>query len=181
MIEPRRPKVNAFSAFVELVSRACEKLYPGIGRYDRIVYGRVVRISRGVGRATASSKLWSADIELLLPDLSPDSSRGIIKDVPIDPVEISGDGRALFPVVSVGLVVRLGWMYGRRDLPFIQSFTAEGQVLPYADDGQLSSVIARALTLLSYPRQTAVGPGPMGPEYAELMKIIMTLPGGGPL
>lgn len=176
------PRRNEFTDFLKLVRLACEKLYPGIGRYDRVVYGRINRINRNVGTATASSKLWSVDVELLNPDLTSDTVRGIVRDVPIDPVEISGDGRALFPVISTGLVVRLGWMYGRRDLPYIASFTSEGQVLPYQKDGELSTQIARALELLASMRKSAVGPVPMDPQkYIELQQIIMTLPGGGSL
>ena len=179
-MDMRPAKGNPFVRFMELTRLACERLYPGIGRYDRVVYGRISNISRNVGRATASSKLWSVDVELLSPDLSVDKVRGTSKDVPIDPVEISGDGRALFPVISVGLVVRLGWMYGRRDLPYIVAFTTEGQVLPFQKDGELSTSIANALNLLAWMRQSAVGPVPMDVDKElELRRIIASLPGGG--
>lgn len=181
-MELRRKRRNEFAEFVKLVRLVCEKLYPGIGRYDRVVYGRINRVNRNVGTATAASKLWSVDVELLNPDLSSDTVRGVVKDVPIDPIEITGDGRAMFPVISIGLVVRLGWMYGRRDLPYIVSFTSEGQSLPYQKDGELTTLIAEALELLSSLRESAVGPVPMDPEkFVRLRQIIMTLPGGGAL
>lgn len=169
---------STFKGFLELVRRSCEKLYPGIGRYDRVVYARIKRVSKGVGRSTAASKLWSVDVEILLPDLTLDPVRGIIKDVPVDPVEISTDGRAMFPIFFTGLIVRLGWMYGRRDLPYIAGVTTEQQVLPYAKDGELTPLLAEALMILARLRTSAVGPVPMKPtDYLALQQLLLNLPG----
>lgn len=169
---------STFKAFLELVRRACEKLYPGIGRYDRVVYARIKRVSKGTGRATASSKLWSVDVEILLPDLSLDPVRGVIKDVPVDPVEIATDGRAIFPVFFTGLIVRLGWMYGRRDLPYIAGVTTEQQVLPYSKDGELTPMLAEAFMILARMRSSAVGPVPINPnDYLALQQLLLNLPG----
>ena len=169
---------NSFSSFVELVRRSCDKLYPGIGRYDRVVYGRVVRVFTSSGRVTEGAKLWSVDIEILGSNLAPDPRRGIIKDVPLDPVEVSDDGRALFPVVFVGTIVRMGWMYADRSLPYIVSITAEGLRLPDGSSGQLSSVIGDLLEILSRMRDSAAGPAVMrAQDLIEFQRILASLPG----
>lgn len=170
-------KTNPYQAFRELVRRTTQALYPGIGRYDRVVYGRVTKVFSSSGRVTVGSKLWSVDVELLDRNLEPDSSRGIIRDVPVDPFELSRDGRALFPVVFTGLVVRLGWMYADRSLPYIVSITAEGQRLPYTSDGQMSALIAEALQLLANLRDSAAGPVAMrANDLIRLQQIIAALP-----
>lgn len=169
---------NTFDSFVELVKRACSKLYPGIGYYDRTVYARVVGTFNSSGRVTAGSKLWSVDLEILGPDLQPDRSRAPIKDVPVDPLEVSDDGRALFPVLFEGTIVRLGWMYANRSLPYIVSITAEWMRLPSGSSGQLSVLVGDALEILARLRDSASGPVVMkAQDYAELRRIISSLPG----
>lgn len=174
-----REKSNPWTNFVELVRRACEGLYPGIGRYDRVVYGRITKVFSSSGRVTAGSKLWSVDVEILDRNLAPDTRRGTIKDVPVDPFELARDGRALFPVLFTGLIVRMGWMYGDRSLPYVVSVTAEGQRLPFTADGQLSPLLAEALEILGRLRDSAAGPVAMRANDAiRLAQIIQTLPGG---
>lgn len=169
---------NSFDTFVELVKRACDRLYPGIGYYDRVVYARVVGVFYSSGRVTEGAKLWSVDVEILGPDLKPDTRRARIKDVPVDPLEVSDDGRALFPVLFEGTVLRLGWMYGNRAFPYIASITAEGMRLPEGSSGQLSVLLGDALEILARLRDSAAGPVVMKPnDYAELMRIISSLPG----
>lgn len=43
-MDMRPAKGNPFVRFMELTRLACERLYPGIGRYDRVVYGRISNI-----------------------------------------------------------------------------------------------------------------------------------------
>lgn len=164
-------------SFLDLVRRACEQLFPGIGRYDRVVYGKVVSVSQLAGQVTSAMKCWSCDIQLLNPDLSDDKRRQPIKDVPVDPIDINSSGAALFSTPFVGMIVRVGWMYGNRAYPFIHSFTAEGQVVPLDSLGQFSGFLFDAVQLLSMPRQTAVGPGPYDPDtMAKLILLLQRIP-----
>lgn len=177
-MKPSRKPRNTFDSFRDLVKLACSKLYPGIGYYDRVVYARVVGTFNSSGRVTEGSKLWSVDLEILGPDLQPDLSRAPIKDVPVDPIELSTDGRALFPVLFEGTIVRLGWMYADRSLPYIVSVTAEGQRLPSGSSGQMSVILGDALEILARLRDSAAGPVSMKPQdYAALMRLIASLPG----
>jgi hypothetical protein len=158
--------------FRKLVGRACEKLFPGIGRYDRVIYAKVTNVSELGGMVTEVMKLWSCDLQPLKLDLTTDQSRAVLKDVPIDPVQISQMGAALFPKPFVGMIVRMGWMGGHRAYPFIHSFTAEGQTVPLAIFGELTDLLYQAITLLENPRVTAVGPGPYDPATLLLIEAL---------
>jgi hypothetical protein len=162
-----------YDSFKTLVARTCERLWPGIGRYDRPIYGRVLSVQELAGTVTVTNKLWSCDIQPLTLDLENDSSRPKIKDVPIDPIQINASGVALFPKPFKGMVVRVAWMGGSRAHPFIQSFTAEGMTVPLADTGELSDLLYQAVQLLMQPRVTAVGPGPY--DAATMAKIVLLL------
>jgi hypothetical protein len=159
-----------WGTFVEMVRRACEELFPGVGKYDRAVFARVVSVSQLAGSVSEAMKLWSCTLEILGPDLKPDRSRAPIKDVPVDPIQINGLGQAMFPKPFPGLVVRLSWMYGRRDLPYIVSFTAEGQSVPLGAVGELSDLLYQAIVLLSAPQTTAVGPTAQVPPVPVLLE-----------
>lgn len=162
-----------WGAFLEAVQRACDQLFPGIGKYDRPVFARVISVSQLAGTVTGAMKLWSCTLEILGPDLKPDPKRARIKDVPLDPIQISASGQAMYPKPFPGLIVRLAWMYGRRDLPFILSFTSEGQTVPVGSMGELSDLLYQAIVLLSLPQSTAVGPTaqvPPVPVQLELLK-----------
>lgn len=159
-----------WDSFRALVRRACEQLFPGIGRYDRPVFARVVSVSQLAGTVSGSMKLWSCSVQILTPDLKPDKLRATLKDVPIDPIQINQAGQAMFAKPFPGLIVRVAWMYGRRDLPFIQSFTAEGQTVPQAMFGELSDLLYQAIVLLSMPQTTAVGPTAQVPPVPVLLE-----------
>lgn len=166
-----------WDSFRALVRRACEQLFPGIGRYDRPVFARVVSVSQLAGTVSGSMKLWSCSLQILTPELKVDKLRATLKDVPIDPIQINQLGQAMFAKPYPGLIVRVAWMYGRRDLPFIQSFTAEGQTVPLAMNGELSDFLYQAVQLLSLPRTTAVGPGPYDPAtMAQLVLLLARIP-----
>lgn len=159
-----------WGSFRDLVRRACEQVFPGIGRYDRVVFARVVSVSQLAGTVSSSMKLWSCTLQILTPDLKPDKGRAVIKDVPIDPIQINKAGQAMFAKPFPGLIVRVAWMYGRRDLPFIQSFTAEGTAVPLALFGELSDLLYQAIVLLSMPQNTAVGPTAQVPPVPMLLE-----------
>ena len=164
-------------SFRRLVARACERLFPGIGRYDRLIYAKVVSVSQTPGLVTGLMKLWSCDLQPLNPDLSTNKTRAVIKDVPIDPIQLNQMGAALFPKPFVGLIVRVGWMEGNRAFPYVHSFTAEGQLIPAAQMGELTDLLYEAVKLLSMPRQTAVGPGPYDPvTQAALAALLLRIP-----
>lgn len=162
-----------WGTFLDLVRRACEQLFPGIGRYDRAVFARVKSTSQLSGSVSEAMKLWSCDLEVLGPDLKPNKRFDILKDVPVDPIQISPTGAAMFPKPHVGLIVRLAWMYGNRAHPYIQAFTAEGASVPAEAFGELSDLLYQAIVLLSMPQTTAVGPTaqmPPVPVQLELLK-----------
>ena len=122
-------------------------------------------------------KLWSCDLQPLHPNLKVNKSRAVLKDVPIDPIQINSLGAALFPKPFVGLVVRMGWMEANRAYPYIHSFTAEGQVIPAAALGEFSDLLYQAVKLLSMPRTTAVGPGPYTSYVqAQLLALLLRIP-----
>ena len=164
-------------AFGALVRRACERFFPGIGRYDRLVYGKGRGIAQQSGQVTGSMKLWSCDIELLNLNLAPDTTKPILKDVPLDPIQLNQAGAAMFSKPFVGLIVRVGWMGANRAFPYIHSFTAEGQMVPQGNLGELSDLLYQAIQLLAQPRQTAVGPGPYDPGVqAQLLALLQRIP-----
>lgn len=166
-----------FDTMRTTVARICEQLFPGIGRYDRPIYARVKGVQQLAGQVTSARKLWSCTVEPLTLDLNPDPTRPIIKDVPIDPIQIGIAGTALFAKPIVGMVIRLAWMGGNRAHPFILSFTAEDQTLPATQTGELSDLLYQAVLLLSKPRQTAVGPGPYDPNtQIDLLALLMRIP-----
>jgi len=168
---------NIWKAFRESVARAIQELYPGAGYYDRVVYARVVSVNSNPGMVTDCMKLWSIDAEILTPSMEPDPAIPVVKGIPIDPIEISEIGQAMFPVPFPGLIVRVGWMYGHRGHPFIHSFTSERQLVPGSDRGSLSSLLFDAVRLLSMPRATAVGPGPYdGQTQADLLLLLSRIP-----
>ena len=163
--------------FRKLVGRACEKLFPGIGRYDRVVYAKVTNVSQLGGVVTDAMKLWSCDLQILNLDLKPDRSRAVLKDVPIDPIQISATGAAMFAKPFVGLIVRMAWMNGNRAYPFIHSYTAEGQVVPAATLGELSDLLYQAIQLLSLPQTTAVGPtAQVPPVPLQIAALLLRIP-----
>lgn len=166
--------VPSLEAFIE---RAVRRLFPGIGRYDRPIYGRVTAVTQQAGLVTAARKLWSCDIQPLTLDLQNDSSRPLLKDVPLDPIQISASGTAMFPKPFPGMVVRVAWMGGSRAHPFILSFTSEGQMVPIGQMGELSDLLYKAVQLLSMPRLTAVGPGPYdAATQAQLTELLLRIP-----
>lgn len=168
---------SVWRAFRESVERALQELYPGAGRYDRVVYARVVDVTQNPGQVTAYLKLWSVDLQVLTPDLESDPSYPVIKGVPIDPIDINQMGQALFQNPFPGLIVRMGWMYGNRAHPFVHSFTAEGLLVPTADRGTVSSLLFEAVSLLMLPRATAVGPGPYdGSTQAKITLLLTRIP-----
>lgn len=164
-------------SWLKLIARACERLFPGIGRYDRVIYGKVTGVSQLAGQVTQFMKLWSCDIQPLLLDLSDDPVRAILKDVPLDPIQLNAMGAAMFAKPFVGMIVRVGWMNGNRAYPYIHSFTAEGQMVPMANFGEISDLLYQAVQLLSMPRATAVGPGPYDPGVmAQLVLLLARIP-----
>lgn len=166
-----------FETLRQTVGRICEQLFPGIGRYDRPIYARVKSIQQLAGQVTSARKLWSCTVEPLTLDLKPDPTRPIIKDVPIDPIQVGSAGTALFAKPVTGMVIRLAWMGGNRAHPFILAFTAEGQILPATQTGELSDLLYQAIKLLSEARDTAVGPGPYFPvTQAALLELQLRIP-----
>ena len=166
-----------YESFKDLVARTCAKLWPGIGRYDRPIYGRVLSVNQLTGQVTTVRKLWSCDIQPLNLNLNPDKSRPTMKDVPLDPIQVGEFGTAMFAKPKVGMVVRVAWMAGNRAHPFIQSFTAEGQIVPFQTQGELSDLLYEAVKLLSMPRITAVGAGPYDPATAaQILALLLRIP-----
>ena len=164
-------------SFGALVRRACERFFPGIGRYDRLSYGKVRGVTQQAGQVTGSMKLWSCDIELLTLDLASDPLKPILKDVPLDPIQLSQTGAAMFSKPFVGLIVRVGWMGANRAFPYIHSFTAEGQAVPAGQLGELSDLLYQAIKLLAEPRPTAVGPALYEASVqAQLLLLLERIP-----
>ena len=168
---------SPWALFLEAVARALQVLHPGLGRYDRVVYARVVAFDQNMGEVSNVQKLWTCDVRVLDRNLDPDPAYPVIRGVPLDPIEISDSGQALFPKAFEGLVVRLGWMYADRSMPYIVGLTAEGQLVPLASMGELTDLLLQTIILLSRPVQTAVGPGPYdGGTLAELELLKARIP-----
>lgn len=168
---------SRFRSFEDLVARTCERLFPGIGRYDRPIYGRVQAVNQKPGMVTAGLKLWSCDIQPLTLDLKPDKSRPILKDVPLDPIQVNSSGQAMFPKPFQGMVVRVAWMEGSRAHPFIQSFTAEGMSVPFSQMGELTDLLYQAVNLLQNSMTGASGPTFYPPPIlAQIQLLLQRIP-----
>lgn len=163
--------------FVNALRRGLQEIHPGIGRYDRVVYARVAAFDQNPGEVSNVQKLWTCDLQVLDRHMEPDPSFPMIRGVPVDPVEISNLGQALFPKPFEGMVVRMAWMYADRSMPFIHSFTAEGLLVPPQTSGEMTDLLLQTIKLLERPVQTAVGPGFYdGQTLAELALLKMRIP-----
>jgi hypothetical protein len=106
-----------------------KQLFPELNGYSYPVKARVVKVHEAAGKIDAMKKVYSADVQPLLPDGGVDGKSPVVPDVEI-PVIWAGPLRGVYCLPAVGAVVRLCYYYNDPALPYIDAVLGEGYQAP---------------------------------------------------
>lgn len=118
-----------------LIAVALRGLLPELAAQP-VVRARVVKVHGAAGPASELEPRYSVDVEVLRRDGEVAADWPVVPDVPV-PVLWAGPGRGVYCLPATGAVVRLGFEYGDRNRPYIESVTAEGFDVPGHAQGEL--------------------------------------------
>jgi len=112
-----------------VIRRALFMIEPAFGKFDRVLFARIIKVNFRGGSVDDAGKAFSADLQPLLKDMSPDTSFDKIIDVPLV-VGTFGNGGVVYCTPKAGSIVRLGFMYSDPSFPYIVGLTGEGLKFP---------------------------------------------------
>lgn len=169
--------LSPLQKFKEIIRDVVLELLPGAGGgFGAVSFGRIIRVNDGMGRVDDRAKGWSADIQILRPDLSDNADIDPIKDVAMDP-DIYGGAVCIFGKPAAGMICRVGFMYNHPGHPFILSVTGEGRTLPGAGAPLHPGQVPGETFIDTFLRHTHLNQG-LGMPTSN---ISATLPPGGPI
>ncbi|WP_027721199.1 bacteriophage T4 gp5 trimerisation domain-containing protein [Maridesulfovibrio zosterae] len=124
----------------EVIRKAVLKLFPELSgglHLDR--YARVLAVSDEPEQGGSCERFrprYAVDLEILTPEGERDAAYPIYKDVPL-PVSSAGMERGSFGFPETGVMVVVGFAYGRPDHPLIRQIYPLGLSLPKVATGEL--------------------------------------------